>query len=71
MMNMDIDKEKIINELCDVLNIVLNQNSSYENDLEYIKKKIKIEQNKNEMLLDLYLDGIISKEEYKNRKDTF
>lgn len=71
MININIDKEKIINELCDVLNIVLNQNSSSENDLEYIKKKIKTKQNKSEMLLDLYLEGNISKEEYKNRKDTF
>ena len=67
----DVDKDKITNELCDILAIVLKQNLEFEDDTEKITQKLEEHRKKNDMLLDLYLGGDLTKEEYRTRKEEY
>ena len=67
----DVDKDKITNELCDILAVVLKQNLEFEDDTEKIMQKLDEHRKKNDMLLDLYLGGDLTKEEYRVRKEEY
>ncbi|MBR5543607.1 MAG: recombinase family protein, partial [Oscillospiraceae bacterium] len=67
----DVDKDKITNELCDVLAVVLKQNLEFEDDTEKIGQKLDEHRRKSDMLLDLYLGGDLTKEEYRIRKEEY
>ena len=67
----DVDKDKITNELCDILAVVLKQNLEFEDDTEKIGQKLDEHRKKNDMLLDLYLGGDLTKEEYRVRKEEY
>ena len=65
----EMAKDKITNELCDVLAVVLKQNLEFEDDTEKITQKLDEHRKKSDMLLDLYLGGDLTKEEYRTRKE--
>ncbi len=67
----DVDKDKITNELCDILAVVLKQNLEFEDDTEKITQKLDEHRKKSDMLLDLYLGGDLTKEEYRTRKEEY
>ncbi|MBQ4545525.1 MAG: recombinase family protein [Oscillospiraceae bacterium] len=67
----DVDKDKITNELCDILAVVLKQNLEFEDDTEKITQKLDEHRKRSDMLLDLYLGGDLTKEEYRTRKEEY
>ncbi len=67
----DVDKDKITNELCDILAVVLKHNLEFEDDTEKITQKLDEQRKRSDMLLDLYLGGDLTKEEYRTRKEEY
>lgn len=64
METLQVDKQKMIKELCGVLSSVLKEDYAATNDVEKVAKKLEDEEEKIKMLLDLYLSKDIAKEEY-------
>ncbi|MBE5040587.1 recombinase family protein [Ructibacterium gallinarum] len=62
------DKNKIIDNLCNIIEIVLSNDERLMIDTDEIKKRMTVFQNKIDRLLDLYTSGDLSKEEYRNKK---
>ena len=71
MASVDVNKEKITNELCDILSVVLKKNLDFEDDTEKISKKLEEDRRKSDMLLDLYLGGDLTKEDYRRKKEEY
>ncbi len=69
--HIDVNKEKIIKGLSDVLKIIFTQEHKKPIDKASIKRQIDNLNSKKEKLLDLYLNDILSKEEYRQKKDGY
>lgn len=67
--NINTSKDMLIKELCEALSDALKQTSEVEYDTGAINKKLALISMNSEKILDLYLDEIISKEEYRKRKE--
>lgn len=71
MASVDVNKEKITNELCDILSVVLKKNLDFEDDTEKLSQKLEEDRRKSDMLLDLYLGGDLTKEDYRRKKEEY
>lgn len=69
--HLDINKEKILRELSDALKMIFTKEHTKTIDENDIKKKIDNINSKKEKLLDLYLNEILSKEEYRQKKENY
>ncbi len=61
--SMNVNKENLINELCDILSVILKHDSGNKR----IKNRLKMKVEQKNMLLDLYLEKLIADTEYKKR----
>ena len=68
--HLDINKEKILRELSETLRVIFAQGYEKPIDETDIKKRIDNINSKKEKLLDLYLNEILSKEEYRQKKES-
>lgn len=68
MATLPVDKGKIAKELCDVLSSVFKHNTDATDNIETTTKKLRTEEKKQTMLLDLYLNKDLTKEEYRAKK---
>lgn len=70
--HLDINREKILSELSDVLRLIFTKEHKKPiNEADINKKKIDSINSKKEKLLDLYLNDILSKEEYRQKKENY
>ncbi len=68
---LEINKDKILNGLANVIRIILSNEAGESVDRNEIQKKIENMTSKSERLLDLYLSEDLTKEEYRKKKEEY
>ena len=69
--HLDINKEKILRGLSEALRVIFTKEREKPIDEADIRNKIDNINSKKEKLLDLYLNEILSKEEYRQKKESY
>lgn len=69
--HLHINKAKLINELTDIAKTVLNADGADKNEMEKLKKRLKMLSEKKERLMDLYIGKEITKEEYRKMVEKY
>lgn len=68
---LQFNKDKIINNLCGIIETILSTDEQITIDTTEIEKRIDGYKTKTDRLLDLYTSGDLTKEEYRNKKSEY